>query len=185
MGRSECKNYARCGKTGHYYDILEKTMVRCPCLEEELLKIRLGPFFYSKEIVSRTDLEKYLGTSMVLEGQLDQVKRHVARALMTHTETKLFKAIDAYRLIEIFLEKDEEFTSTWQVLNTDLLIIMLGFGDPKNRYLPELVVQALSRRKMENLPTWVILGIPREMVAGKYSSELGEELGKLKRARVE
>ena len=53
---------------------------------------------------------------------------------------------DAYRLIEIFVEKDDELDTNAMAVDADLRVLLLGFGEPRNRYLPELAVQVLSRR---------------------------------------
>jgi hypothetical protein len=49
-------------------------------------------------------------------------------------------------LLEILLDKDEEFTTTAQVAQHDLLILLMGFGEPRNRYLPDLILQILGTR---------------------------------------
>lgn len=172
--RATCEQRDRCGATGHYQE--NGSWKRCPCLEAELEQKILGPMF-TERIPEKTRLEERQGTNTVLEGPIASVKKHAARVLLgMRSKGKTWLTIDAYRLIDIFLGEDKEHDSQYEAIDPDLLILLLGFADPRNKYLPELVLQVLSRREMMNKPSWVILGIPRETVATKYSSELSAKL---------
>lgn len=173
--RDTCPNRDRCGKTGHYFKPGEG-YVRCTCLEQELLKKDLGPFF-TPEPALNTPMMAMTDRNCLIEGQLSGLKKHIAGVMIKFKEAgKTVRVMDAYRLIEIFLEKDTEFASTTASIDADLLILLLGFGDPRNKYLPELVIQAIERRSISNQPNWVILGIEPSQIAGRYSTELAQRL---------
>jgi hypothetical protein len=89
--------------------------------------------------------------------------------------------LDAYRLIEIFLEKDDELETNRPVVEADLLVLLLGYGDPRNKYLPELLLQVLSRRSLLDRPTWVVCGIPVEQIAHRYTVALSTVLMKFEK----
>jgi hypothetical protein len=92
--------------------------------------------------------------------------------------------MDAYRLIEIFLGQDEEFETQAAVTDTDLLIMLLGFGDPRNKYLPELLLQTLNRRELIMRPTWIILGLPLDQLGIKYSTQVYDRVSRMRKVRV-
>lgn len=183
--RENCEFRERCGQTGHYRD--EKgNWHRCECLSLEIAGRRLGTFFCEKPL-EKTPLTGLLaqGVNLLIEGPLSVIRLHVARVLLAMGDAgQTFTAMDAYRLIEIFLEKDAEFDTTYQSITGDLLIILLGFGDPKNRYLPELLVQAVQRRELLRKPTWVVLGIDKSQISTKYSVSLEQMLGQFKKVVV-
>jgi len=169
--RSKCDNRLRCGTNGHFVQA-DGTWVRCPCLEVEIHKRKLGQMF-CPDPRRDTPLIKQLDVNLRIEGPLTVVRPHIAGAIIHLAEQhKTCVVMDAYRLIEIFLEKDEEFENTRPTIDADMLVILLGFGDPRNKYLPELLVQALNRRALEQKPTWVVMGVELSQVSHKYSSEL-------------
>lgn len=148
------------------------TWKRCDCLVQEIRQQLLG-VMYTENPMVRTSLEEYRDQNLVLSGPLESIRKHVARVLLTMAERQeRWVTMDAYRLIEIFLDQDKEFDSTAVAVDCDLFLLLLGFGDPRNRYLPELILQALNRRALTRKPTWVALGLPQEQVGTKYSSEL-------------
>ena len=178
--REECDHKDRCGATGHYLPPGSKTYVRCQCLQLEMNKKALGAF-YTKSPRKDTPLAGLQDTDLVIQGPFRDIKNHVAGALLQRSEKrKQWISIDAYRLIEIFLDEDAEFTTQTPITETDLLIVLLGFGDPRNRYLPELLLQVLSRRELTEKPTWVILGTTLDRTASKYSTEIHERLRQFK-----
>lgn len=173
--REDCPNKDRCGKTGHY---LKEGVgwIRCECLQEDLRKRELG-IFYCDEPMKNTPMIGVMEKNCVIEGSLTTLRKHVSGVMLKAQEQKKsVRVMDAYRLMDIFLEKDQEYKSTSESTDVDLLILLLGFGDPRNRYLPELIVQVLQRRALLALPNWVILGIEQSQVAGKYSSDLASIL---------
>jgi len=171
----QCEFYQRCGKSGHYQDVAG-VWKRCPCLEKRVHKNRLG-IFYSDKMRDKTPLSGFRKSNLLIEGPLATIKEHLSRVLTeATTENSSWRGLDAYRLIEIFLEKDKELQATSDAIDCDLFILMLGFGDPRNKYLPELILQALKRREMQELPTWVILGIDLKTVMMKYSNDVYEAI---------
>jgi len=176
MSRTEkCPDRELCGTTGHRLE--EGVMVRCPCREEDERERVLGPM-YAPDIHESTKLDTKTSDNVVIEGPLASIRRHVARVLLDLIKdpARSWLTIDAYRLIEIFLGEDREFQNQHAAIDPDLLILLLGFADPPNRYLPELLLQTLSRRELIRRPTWVILGLPLSAVSMKYNQVLYDRL---------
>lgn len=182
MSRATCPDRERCGATGHYWN--EKTWVRCPCLQLEINRRKLGAFYCDKP-EAKSPLSPMTGQNLVIEGPLESIRKHGARALLDLLgRDQTFLIMDAYRLIEIYLEKDDEMTNQTPALDADLLIMLLAFGDPRNRMLPELVLQVINRRDMLQKPTWMVLGIDLEMVGSKYNQDLQDRLKKFQKVRA-
>lgn len=180
--RDNCPNRAKCGATGHR--LIEGKWCRCPCLEEEIKERALGPM-YSPDILADTKLSQKKGLNTTIEGSLAGIRKHVGRVLLDlKKDGKTWLTLDAYRLLEIFLGEDPDIDNQHAAVSPDLLILLLGFADPRNRYLPELILQTLARRELVRLPTWVILGVPRETIATKYSSQLAERLDTFGKAEI-
>lgn len=169
--RENCEHKARCGRTGHLW--ADGRWQRCPCLELELAQPRLRELYTPKPDY-HTPLKAKLDNDILIQGPLQTVRKHTAGALMPLQGR--YVVIDAYRLVEISLEKDEEFETNRPVIEADLLALLLGFGDPRNRYLPELVIQVLSRRNLMRRPTWVVCGIDKAQIPHKYTPELAAVL---------
>jgi len=181
--RETCPNREDCGKTGHVRDP-NGNWHRCKCLTQEVDRRRLGPFFCESPITS-TPAMSQVEKSCLFTGSMSSLKPHVAGVIQNlELKGKTVRYMDAYRLIEIYLEKDPEFQTTTEGTDADLLIFLVGFGDPRNRYLPELVIQAVDRREILGKATWVILGIPLSQVAGKYSEAMYDRLNSLKKVEV-
>jgi hypothetical protein len=177
--REGCEFYERCGRSGHY--LTGTAWVRCPCLEKEKLKRDLGVMFVDHPYKD-TNLTKGLGKDMVLQGPLQGLKPHIAGALLALAQRgKTWLVMDAYRLIEIFLAQDDEMKTTAEAIEQDLLVVLLGFGDPRNRYLPELLVQVLARRDLQGKPTWVVLGLDLGAVPARYNAELHSLLNQMEK----
>lgn len=170
--RLKCEN--PCKATGHTF--VNGRPERCRCLQLEVNQRRLGAM-YTPNAKSITKLSAVQDRDNVFQGTLESIRQHVACVLLERAaRNESWITIDAYRLIEIFLDQDTEHKTLGAVLDSDLLIMLLGFGDPRNRYLPELIVQALSRREVTMKPTWVILGTTVESLRVKYSDEVFERI---------
>jgi len=181
--RESCFFKERCGDTGHL-KMEDGSWTRCTCLQLELNQKKLGAM-YTENPKIKTDLEKMKRDNTIIEGPLATIRKHVARVLLDMSERgESFLTMDAYRLIEIFLEKDEEFETTSGATDADLLVLLLGFGDPRNRYLPELILQTISRRELIREPTWIILGLPMGILSTKYGEQLAEKLKTFKTVRA-
>lgn len=168
--RAKCDNRDRCGQTGHY--LTPEGYVRCNCLQLEMNQRKLGQMFCENP-KAKTPLLGKTETNIRIEGPLNTVRPHVAGALLHMSASrKSYVIMDAYRLIEIFLEKDEEYSTSRPAIEADLLVILLGFGDPPNRYLPELLTQVMNRRDLTRKPTWIIMGIELSRVGHKYNADL-------------
>lgn len=180
--RTNCERRKECGKTGHL--LVDGKYTRCPCLLEDLREQTLGAM-YAPDLVPRTDLEGRRAADTVIEGPLAGIRRHVGRVLLDMRERgEDWITLDAYRLIEIFLGEDQIHESQFAAINPDLLVLLLGFADPPNRYLPELILQVLARRELIRKPTWVVLGIPQNHIGTKYNSVLQEKIDTFKKVRI-
>lgn len=174
MSREKCDHFARCGTSGHYQE--NGVWKRCPCLTKEIYKRQLG-LMYDTQVRIPSPLAPMLEKDLRIEGTLREIRPYIAGALLELiSKNKTFQVIDAYRLIEIFLEKDEEIATQTALVEKDLLVILLGFGDPPNKYLPELLNQVFARRELSSRPTWVIMGIELGSVATKYSEAVRSKI---------
>jgi len=182
--RETCDFKSICGETGHYFDLSSNTFVRCACMLKEIHQKQLGVFF-TATVKDKTVLSEYVDKDLMIEGALSKVREHVARALLELRESKKScQAFDSYRLMDIFLEKDGEYTNYAVIEDVDLFVLLLGYGEIANRRLPDCCMQVITRRELRNLPTWVVLGIPREMVPIKFNVELADKIGTFKRVEI-
>lgn len=181
--RDKCDNRALCGVSGHVRE--NGVWKRCACLQMEMHQSAIGTMF-SEKPKEETPLSNLTDTNLIIEGPLEEIRRHATTVLTKMVSNKeTFLTIDAYRLIEIFLDQDKEYQSTSVTVDCDLLIVLLGFGDPPNRYLPELMMQAFSRRELTRRPTWVVLGMSLGQVATRYGATLADKLKTFKKAAVQ
>lgn len=177
-----CADRASCGLTGHR--LVEGIYVRCPCREEDERERVLGTM-YAPDLVEVTELHGKGDNDIVIEGPLASIRRHVGRVLLDAKKRgNTWITIDAYRLIEIFLGEDKDYGAVHQAVDPDLLILLLGFADPRNKYLPELILQTLVRRELHRKPTWIIMGIPLNFVASKYNSALQDRLNTFDKVKI-
>lgn len=174
-----CPNQCR---SGHL--LVGGKWVRCECLERTLYKKNMG-VFATETPIKTTALVSQTGDSLLIEGPLAMVRNHVAGALISMREAgKTFTSTDAYRLVDIFLDKDLDFNNSSAISEFDLYVMLLGFGEVKNQRLPDLIMQVLSRRAMLQKPTWVILGIPFGQVATRFTSEVHDAMKDFRRVVV-
>lgn len=175
-----------CDKCTNGHIQTEKGWKRCECLETDIRRRLLGQMYADRPVMD-TSLINFLDKDLVLEGPLASLREHIAGALIYANQRKQsWHTIDAYRLIEIFLQKDDTYETSQPLVEADLLVMLLGFADPRNAYLPELILQVLSRRELNRKPTWIVLGLPKERIEGKYSSaQLGERIKNIKTAKIQ
>lgn len=166
-----CPNQCR---SGHLF--VNGKWVRCDCLKKRIYKRDLGVF--ATDTPNReTALIKNIDRSLLIEGPLSQIRNHVAGAFLHMKEVGLnFTSTDAYRLVDIFLDKDADFSNSSVISEFDLYVMLLGFGEVKNQRLPDLIMQVLARRELLQKPTWVILGIPFGQVASRFTSEVHDAM---------
>lgn len=171
--RRSCEHFERCGLTGHYFDRAVQAIVRCPCLQREVEKQALGKL-YCENPLKKSPLQEQLAENLVIDGPIALIKKHLYPTLLELQRAGgTFKYLDAYRLIEIFLEKDAEYETVSPITESDLLILLLGFGEIKNQRLPDCIQQVLERRGLDGLPTWVVLGVQRSQVSARYGTSVG------------
>jgi hypothetical protein len=165
--RETCELKDRCGQTGHVFE--NGYWRRCPCLELEMAQTKLREL-YTEHPNHNSPLKKKLDKDLLIQGPLQTVRKHTAGALMSTKGRYL--VLEGFRMLDIFLEKDEEYETSRPTVDVDLLVLLLGFGDPRNKYLPELLLQALSRRALTQKPTWVVTALTPDQIAHKYTQEL-------------
>ena len=167
---------------GHIFD--GKVWRRCKCVEERIYKHKLG-VFATKTPKKLTKLSEFLGSFLVIEGSMGSIRPHVAGVLISMIDSgKTFAIVDAYSLVEIFLDKDESYSTLLDLVGLDLVIILMGFGDVKNQRLPELIMQLFARRELIQKPVWAVLGVTQEQLSAKYSDEVRVLIGKWKRVII-
>jgi hypothetical protein len=153
-------------------------------LTKQLYKRDLGAFATSSP-KKDTRLIQMLEESLLLEGPLSLIREHVAGVILHMKEVdKTFASMDSYRLVDIFLDKDEEFQGSAVLTDYDLFVLLLGFGEVKNQRLPDLIMQVLSRRELQQKPTWVVLGIPMGQVPVKFTQEVFDAINRHQRVQV-
>jgi len=184
LNRDECPDFEVCGRTGHK-QTEEGEWTRCNCLQQEIHKRQLGSM-YCENPKKSSNLQNARPFDLVLEGPLDSLRPHISSVLLGMSERNdSFLIIDAYRLIEIFLSLDPTLETSHSAVDVDLLIVLLGFADPPNRYLPELLMQTYTRRNMLQKPTWTVLGLEKGQLARKYSEDVFNYIEKTKSARLD
>lgn len=175
--RRRCEHFARCGKTGHYYDSEKEGWVRCPCLEMDRNQERLGDLF-CEDLFEKTTLRLALNYNLIIEGTLETVRRHVAGAvLLLMQRNQTWETIKSQRLAEIWLGKDSELATTATLGEVDLLVLFLGFAELPNKRLPECILELLDRRFLSRKPTWIHMNFDFAQLAHRYGEELARRLG--------
>lgn len=170
MNRCERAASLGCTPSGHIRT--SRGIVRCPCKEVDLRSRFLGKFAVD-ELPDESLLVGSLDVNMVTEDPVELLRPHIAKALLYNRSLgRTYVDLDAYRLIDIFLSQDEEHSTQFSVLSYDIAILFLGFGDPRNRYLPELLVQFINRRLLDRKPVWFLLGCSYEDIPVRYSATL-------------
>lgn len=154
----------------------EGKWVRCSCLEESIYKRDLG-IFATKTPKLETKLLTLVDKPLIIEGPLNTVRPHIAGVILgLKRQGKSFASTDAYRLVDIFLDKDQDFSNSAMISDYDLYVMMLGFAEVKNQRLPDLICQVLARRELLQKPTWVILGMPYGQVAQRFTSDVHDRM---------
>lgn len=167
MATSTCPKKCR----GGHIQTPKGEWIRCSCLNEAIYKRDLG-VFATKEPDLNTGLKALTDTSLLIEGPMSRIRGHIAGTILDiKSKGGSFTSMDAYRLVDIFLDKDECFTNSTLLTEYDLFVMLLGFAEVKNQRLPDLINQVLARRELYQKPTWIILGMPFGQVAARFSQE--------------
>lgn len=182
--RENCEFKDKCGTSGHF--LLNGAYVRCKCLVMDMNRRKLGAM-YSSNIDEQTVLKSFLDKDLRIEGPLASIREHVSACLLTMiVKNERFMVLDAYRFLEIYLQQDTEIQHQAEAVDPELLVILLGFADPRNKYLPELLLQVMNRRELIEKPTWVVMGIDLTSVATRYqSTQLQEKIATFKKVVVQ
>lgn len=172
----------RCGgTTRHYRD--ETGWHRCECMaavvDRVYIKsaIRLGRDTYPPELDSRPPFP--LKDLVVREplSQLNAFKDMVWRSLADYRLSNLrYDYIDAFRVVDIFFEKDPEYQSIRDLAQLPLLVVVLGLGEVPNKMFPSLVSQLYFLRADAGKPTWTFLPHDNATVARVYGQQVLELL---------
>lgn len=167
---------------GHH--LINKQWVRCKCVEDLLYTSKLGIFKCDSPTFNEK-LYSHVGVSVRIEGALNDIRPMVAGVLTRMMkEEKTFGVVDGYQLVEIFLEKDSDFPTLGTLLEKDLVILMLGFGEVKNQRLPELLFQLFQRRKLFQKPLWVVVGDTMYRMGERFGALVVKELEELRRLEL-
>ncbi len=171
----------KCVKTGHRWDP-KKGWVRCECLEQDRIDDRLGAFA-TDEVVEDTTLDDHREENLVIEGSVARLRPHIARVLLNlEAEGRDWEVVTSQRLAEIWL-RDEEVRTTAYLAPPDLVILLLGIGELKNKELPSLILELLQRRELAQKPTWAIFSFPVEQLSSRYNAEVKAAFGTFTRIR--
>lgn len=181
--REDCEHFARCGKTGHYFDEGAGGMVVCPCLEKERLRRLLGTL-YSDRPIKKTALLNELGKSIRIEasGVIARVRRHMHTAALEALRRGMrVRTLTSERVMEVWLGKEEGreggLRSIDPILDdADLLIFFIGYGEMVNRELPAGILKVLDGCLLRGINVWVVLGDDPGRVSHAYSEEVATRL---------
>jgi hypothetical protein len=169
-----------CDRTGHRWDP-GIGWVRCACLEKDLVDRRLGPFAAEKPYW-KTSLTEVRKADRVLEGSLAALRPHVARVLLDMDAAgETWEVVTSQRLAEIWL-RDEEVRTTAYLAEPDLVILILGMGELKNKELPTLILELLHRRELVRKPTWTVVPFPFGQLATRYNEDVARAFADVKRS---
>lgn len=87
--------------------------------------------------------------------------------------------IEAYRLVEIYLQQDTTYDRVRDLEDLELLIICLGVSEPPNKMLGPLISQILTQRLNADLPTWVYCSGTLASIPERYGSEVKDVIFRL------
>lgn len=160
--------------------------VRCGCLSRSIRKRKHGDL-YTEEIVSSTPLSKVGSKNLMISGYIEDVRKHLGRLLTSYDEdpSKSYHILHLSRLVEIYLQQDEEFSYFNRLLASDLLVLFMGFYEKRNSYLPELINEVVARRSLSRKPVWVVLGQDKSFIQRKYGDEVAKNLLKFKEVIIQ
>ena len=85
-----------------------------------------------------------------------EVQGLFAFMLLRRGVSRSYLYINAYELIEIYLQKSKTGCSSVFELDHDILIITFGFGEFSNQRQEELLVQTMENRKRLGKVTWFL-----------------------------
>jgi len=169
-------------RSGHVF--VDGRWVRCKCLNDEIYGARLG-LFKTQQYKRDSPVVSCLDRNVVFEGTISGLRPHVAGALVKLIdEGRSFHVLDAYSLVDIFLDKDQDIPALGHLVDSELLVLLMGFGDVKNQRLPELISQLLVRRELLSKPVWVILAITLDQLAMRYSEAVRNQISLYRRVVV-
>lgn len=158
-----------------------KGWARCSCAStitnSHYIKpnIRCGESEYPKRY---DGLPPFPLKDLTVSGEYHDFRHHVWRSLAHYESRDLrYEFFDAYRLVEIFLGQDSDFSRVRDLELFSLVVVVLGVSDLPNRMLPPLVCQLLTQRRMAGNPTWLYTPKTGATLRQAYDNTLVDLLG--------
>lgn len=149
---------------------------RCECIQRSIDQFYISP----KIRGTATELpERFKSFSpfpledFAVHGDYAQFCGQVWHSLLSYVSFDLhYQFIDAYRLVEIYLDQDVEFKKVRDLEPYDLVIVVIGISDLPNRMLPPLMCMLLQQRRMLGRPTWIYSSLKPSQFLDKYGRDL-------------
>lgn len=137
--------------------------------------IRCGDESYPTELDRLSPLPL---KDLTISGEYHEFRKMAWRSLCHYEARDLrYEYMDAYRLVEIFLQQDSTYERVRDLDVCGLVIVALGVSDLPNRMLSPLMCQLLTQRKMSGQPTWVYSSKVGSNLRASYGNELVDLLG--------
>lgn len=150
--------------------------VQCECLIRERLAERLGSFSSHTRIPKVSKLEEFKGQNILLFGDREKVRSHVAKVLRDDDSLKCY-TVPAQMLLNFqFEDKGHGQGKLLTLRKPPWILIELGISDVPNCYLPELIVSLCSDRKVQKKTTWVYSAKPLKVLYERYRGSSGDNL---------
>jgi hypothetical protein len=126
------------------------------------------------------DLKLLPFKSALISGEFQTFRYRAWKTLVTLLREKpTFRCLytDAYRLVEVYFERDGEYQTIREMACApyDLIIVTLGISDVPNKLIGPLLIQLFTYRTENGLPTWVYIQNTSRL-RETYNSELGDLL---------
>lgn len=162
----------------------ERGWERCPCLQVVLDRIYIKPQLRGGRERWPDGLEGepiYPLQNLMLGGSwqmFQPFKDRVWRSLVAYRPRGLtYDYIDAFRLVDIAFEKDEEYKTLRGLSTPGLLIVILGMADIANKMLPSLMQQLYMLRFDAVRPTWTFAPFDQDRIAQMYGRDFADMVG--------
>lgn len=157
-----------------------RSWVRCECASSITNSLYIKPNIRCGEGVYPPELNKIKPLPLkdiTISGDYHTFRQMVWRSLSLYeADDLLYDYMDAYRLVEIFLNQDNTYSRVRDLGDLGLVVVVLGVSDLPNRMLAPLLCQLLTQRKMEGHPTWVYTSKMGASLRSTYGNELTDLL---------
>lgn len=151
---------------------------RCKCISQVIQDMFIKPQIKCGEVELPT---KFLEVKQELKdylfvGEFNEFRYIVWASLLKYPELT-YEYMDAYRLVEIYLDQDSQYKRVRDLEDLDLVVIVLGVSDLPNKMLAPLLIQLLKQRKMLGKPTWTFSSYSKDRLCQIHGSDLAVVLG--------